>query len=225
MVESDSSRQAIIFVNGDCDESTLSKLPLKTTSVFIAVDGGLRHVKALKRVPDYLIGDMDSIDPADHALLYDNQQTTVIPHPPQKDSTDLELTLAFAGTLGLSSIVLVGVTGGRLDQALGNVLLLGARDWPYDIDIVTDEGDACLLTPERSFRGTLIPGTTVSLLPLSHDVAGVTTAGLYYPLQDARVGFGTSLGISNEVNAEITTVSITRGKLLLVIPRPELVAP
>ncbi|MBX2879331.1 MAG: thiamine diphosphokinase [Granulosicoccus sp.] len=218
MAESDTSRQAIIFVNGECDAETLATLPLNSNSVLIAVDGGLKHVKTINREPDYLIGDMDSVDRADHARLVQSRRTTVIPHPPEKDSTDLELTLEFAATLELSSVVLVGVMGGRLDQALANILLLGGSVWPYTIDIVSADGNGYLLTPQRAFGRALKSGTVLSLLPLSNDVDGVTTEGLYYPLRNARLPFGSSLGISNEVNGTVTSVSLKTGRLLLVLP-------
>lgn len=221
MAESEHPRHAVIFVNGDCDANTLSALPLTNNSLLVAVDGGLRYVKAIDRVPDYLIGDMDSVDADDHAELSQNQHTRVILHPRQKDSTDLELALDFVTTLQVSSILLVGVTGGKLDQALANILLLGAREWPFSIDILSAEGQASLLTPERTFSAALVQGTELSLLPLSQEVTGVTTEGLYYPLHNAQLNFGSSLGISNVVNAGTTSVSLEQGKLLLVIPLPQ----
>ncbi len=50
-------------------------------------------------------------------------------------------------------------------------------------------------------------------------VTGVTTEGLYYPLWDATLEFGTTWGVSNEFAGETASVSIKEGLLLVIKSR------
>jgi thiamine pyrophosphokinase len=63
------------------------------------------------------------------------------------------------------------------------------------------------------------PGTTVSLLPIGGDVAGVTTDGLVYPLDDEPLLLGSARGVSNVMARPGASVTVRRG-LLLVIGSP-----
>ena len=60
-------------------------------------------------------------------------------------------------------------------------------------------------------------GDTVSLLPLGGDVAGVTTAGLRWPLAGATLRVGRSRGLSNEVVAAPASVSLEDGSSALLV--------
>lgn len=61
-------------------------------------------------------------------------------------------------------------------------------------------------------------GQTVSLMALSL-TSGVNTQGLQYPLSDAVLQPGSTLGLSNVVNAEAVSVSTGDGTLLLMVHR------
>lgn len=210
-----SGGHALVCVNGDCSEEALQSATLYPYSVVIAVDGGLRHALRLNRDPDWLIGDLDSVDPEMVDVLAAGH-TKVIRHPVEKDATDLELALLHAAALGVNSISLVGLTGGRLDHALANVFLLGRYDWPFSVEFFCADGYGYLITEGRSFNRELPVDATLSLLPLTDDVTGVTTSGLSYPLNKAAIGFGATLGISNVVKEPAVGVAVSSGKLLLM---------
>jgi thiamine pyrophosphokinase len=59
-------------------------------------------------------------------------------------------------------------------------------------------------------------GDNVSLLPFGGDVTGVTLRGFYYPLTDAVLLAGTSLGISNKITADTASVICKDGVLLVI---------
>ena len=62
-------------------------------------------------------------------------------------------------------------------------------------------------------------GYKVSILPLPPYAGGVTTKGLAYELTDARLVFGTGLGISNEFCDETATISLKEGLVLVFVSR------
>jgi thiamine pyrophosphokinase len=45
---------------------------------------------------------------------------------------------------------------------------------------------------------------------------GVTTSGLKYPLNNATMFYGSTLGTSNEVLGDSATVSVADGRLLVI---------
>ncbi len=112
----------LIFANGDLTEPPELPDLLARADLIIAADGGANSCRCLGIIPDVLIGDLDSIDPA---ILKDFQVKAVAihRHPPRKDATDLELALDFAMAQGAREVWLFGGLGGRWDMSLANVLL------------------------------------------------------------------------------------------------------
>jgi thiamine pyrophosphokinase len=60
------------------------------------------------------------------------------------------------------------------------------------------------------------PGSTVSLLPLSASVTGITYTGMLYPLDNATLTLGSTRGVSNEVVSHPATVRIASGIALVI---------
>jgi thiamine pyrophosphokinase len=56
----------------------------------------------------------------------------------------------------------------------------------------------------------------VSLLPLTAEVTGIDLHGFQYPLADAVLRLGESLGISNRLVAPTGSVSCRSGRLLVI---------
>ena len=62
------------------------------------------------------------------------------------------------------------------------------------------------------------PGDLVSLTAVAGDVAGVSTDGLRWPLQNAVLEVGETRGTSNELLGESAIVSVKSGVLLAIQP-------
>ena len=61
--------------------------------------------------------------------------------------------------------------------------------------------------------------TYISLLPLTAAVKGITLDGFQYPLIDATLEMGQSLGISNKLQADTGSITIGEGLLLIIESR------
>ena len=86
----------------------------------IAADGGLRHALALDLIPNLVLGDIDSAEPA--MLVHAQKRgAEVRTFPASKDETDLELALMAAAQRDGDPICIVGAVGDRLDQTVGNL--------------------------------------------------------------------------------------------------------
>jgi len=207
--------RAVIFVNGVIADPVRLRGWVRDTDYLVAADGGAHHCLAMGRLPHVVVGDLDSIAPALVETLV-GQGVDVERHPTSKDQTDLELAIERAIRDGATEMVLLGALGGRLDQSLANVLLLARRDWPATIQLV-DEGEvATVLRGGEQLELVAQPGATVSLLPLSAEVTGITYHGLLYPLKDVTLALGSTRGVSNEVVDAPATVRIRSGLALVI---------
>ncbi len=200
----------LICANGIAAATTVAP----AADLVIAADGGARLCDALRTRPDVLIGDLDSLTPADVARWQD-AGVTVLRFPTDKDQTDLELALHLAVERGAERITVLGALGGRWDQSVANLLLLAHPRW-RDLDVALVDG------PQRAFlihrRGVVegSPGDTVSLIAVAGDARGVTTTGLAYLLTDGVVPFGSALGVSNRLTGRRAEITVRQGLLLVV---------
>jgi thiamine pyrophosphokinase len=180
----------------------------------VAADGGARHFLQIGILPHIAIGDFDSL-PAAMLEQLAQQGVRIERHPVHKDETDLELALLHAIHNGARRIVVLAALGGRPDQHLANLQLLTHpalasadvrmrhRDWEVFAihDTATIEGE---------------PGQTVSLLPMTEQVEGIVTHGLYYPLEHEALRLGPARGVSNVLTERRATVTIRSGILLVM---------
>lgn len=209
----------LVFANGEIDEVVWIRPHLEEVEAIIAADGGLRHLLALDRLPDVIIGDMDSLPPEAQEL----PEAAAVPrivYPAAKNETDLELALLYAQeAYQAADIFIFGGTGGRLDQTLANVLLpahpqLAARRIVF---FNSAAERAWLIRDESRIEGR--PGDLVSLVPLGGPVHVLETSGLQWPLIDEMLHFGPARGISNVMTASEAIVRIATGFLLCVHTR------
>ena len=216
--------RAILFVNGTlADKAFLHDLLHSDDpagdDLLIGVDGGTQHCLDIGVVPHIVVGDLDSLarstvdELAAAGVRFER-------HPAEKDQTDLELAVECALARGADEILLVAALGDRLDQMLANVLLPAQRAWPATISIVEPgQRTHFLRGPSRLLLNVEI-GSTVSVIPLSEAVRGISYSGLRYPLNDATLRLGDTRGISNEAVAQPATVEISEGMLLVVTISP-----
>ncbi|HEX6302711.1 MAG TPA: thiamine diphosphokinase [Anaerolineales bacterium] len=212
--------RAVIFANGAFRQPSNPLAALHADDYLIAADGGTHHCIALGLRPNVVIGDMDSISETVRESL-SREGTQFMVHPRDKDETDLELALEHAVSKGCEDILLLGLLGGRLDQTLANLLVLTRPEWrPARLTAADGPDFATLLRDGEEVQMEAKGGNTISLIPLSPMVSGVTTQGLRWSLEDVRLEFGSTLGISNETTGEVARVRIEEG-LLLVVQRSD----
>lgn len=208
--------RVIIFVNGDLPNPDAARKLLRDDDFIIAADGGTRHALKLGLIPSVIIGDLDSLDsvnlPAD---------VEVLQYPADKDETDLELALLYARERAFDEILLIGALGGRLDQTLGNLSLLGDSVWD-GIDVRLDDGveEVFFARHQAQVEGRI--GEVVSLIPWHADVRIRNTEGLRWSLHNETLFAHQTRGISNELTADAAHVEIESGLLLIIHTRSAL---
>jgi thiamine pyrophosphokinase len=207
--------RAVIFVNGTITDYVTLARWLHADDFLIGADGGIAHCLALGRRPAVIVGDLDSADPQEVARLA-TMGVQIERHPPAKNETDLELALECAQRHGADEVLLLGALGSRLDQTLGNLLILAQREWPFVLLIGEGDQLAQVMRGGEVLQVRAPLGGTVSAIPLSATVTGITYTGLEYPLIDATLHLGSTRGMSNVVAALPATIQISQGLLLVV---------
>jgi thiamine pyrophosphokinase len=207
--------RAVVFVNGEVRDYTALARWLRPGDHLIGADGGTRHILALNLMPDAVVGDLDSLEPATVTKLI-AQGVDVERYPVAKDQTDLELAIERGLRAGANEILLLGALGGRLDQTVANLLILAQRNWPVPLRLAEGNQLAQVLRSGETLALQAAPGSTVSAIPLSAAVTGITYAGLEYPLHDATLTIGSTRGVSNAVVSSPATITIRDGVLLVV---------
>lgn len=205
---------AIIVANAPALDAAPYRALLEQADLLVAADGGALPVLALGLVPHLVIGDLDSLD---EATLDDLTRRGVVlqRHPRAKDETDLELAILHAVAQGAERIDILGALGGRWDHTLANVAMLALPELQgRRVRLLDTQQILMVVRDQAELHGS--HGDTISLLPLTADVQGITTSGLLYPLADATLRYEHARGISNVLLESPATITIRAGLLLVV---------
>ena len=177
----------------------------------ICADGGYNHASKAGLVPDFLMGDFDSLTERIQPGV------EIVTFPSEKDDTDTGLCLQAALDLGYRDILIIGGIGGRFDHAIANIqLMAGAVDQVERIAI-KDKKNYCTVLKNGGLELSEKQGQHVSLFALSDLCEGVTISGAKYPLTDYTLSRTFPLGVSNEYQEDTVRISVQTGTLLIVL--------
>jgi len=209
--------KCIIVCNGYSVTKELIEEYLTEDTFLICADGGANHLKKLGVIPDILIGDFDSIS-VETIEFYQNKNIEIINFPPEKDYTDSELAVETAISKGFKDIIILGGIGSRMDHTIANVFLLKMIHEAGCKGALIDENNIIQLL-SKSISINKQNGYKLTLIPLTPTVEGITTNGLYYPLDNFTLKQGSTRGVSNEFLEDKASVSIKNGLLLVIISK------
>ena len=206
----------------------------------IAADRGLEFFLDYLILPDVVIGDFDSLSEDGKNFL--EMQNEDIPYGgmlewklqkgegkvvevvrlrPEKDDSDTQSAMNYAIQDGAKEIVILGVTGNRVDHLMANFgLLILAQKQDTEVALA-DRYNYMKLIPS----GTILKkaeqfGKYVSFFPLGGDVTGLTLEGFKYPLDKYHLTTADSgLTVSNEISEEYAKVTYESGTLLMIMSR------
>lgn len=193
---------------------------LKPGSLLIGADRGALFLTRHGFTPDAALGDFDSVNVEERETIRQGSRLYMDCDPVRKDLTDTEWALDYAISLRPASILMLGVTGTRFDHTFANVQLLNkAAAERIPCRIVDAHNEISLLSGEDNILLTKGWYEQVSLLPLSGTVRGITLEGFLYPLENAELAVGQSLGISNVIIGTSASIRIREGLLLVIQSR------
>jgi thiamine pyrophosphokinase len=206
--------KAVIVADGA--HAPLDRRALAGADLVIAADGGANWLASEGVTPDRLVGDLDSADP-DLVRALSDAGAAIERHPVDKDASDLELSLAAAVAAGADDLVVLGALGGDLDHLAANLLMLGSDLVAgRRLSLVHDRTTARMLVGPAELELDAVSGSRISLFAVGDAVDGVTTRGLQWPLANARLDAGSSLGLANIVGDPPAGVALRAGRLLVI---------
>ena len=211
--------RALVVLNGDPLGSDVWLTGLANASdIVIAADGGAGRLHQAGRLPDIVVGDLDSLPAVARSRLEAHGVAFEV-HPHEKAKTDGELALEAAIARGANEIVVVGAFGGsRLDHQIANLLLLAKVDLAaIDVALVTEHATFRAVQGPGTLELEGSPGDWVTLSPLSELATGVTTDGLRYGLHREDLVRGSTRGVSNELTGRRGSVELAAGVLLVAV--------
>lgn len=204
-------KKGIILANGNPPrKQIINYLFNKGYSTLICADGGANHAYKMNLLPEFIIGDLDSISEKTHD--YYKSRSTIIKLSRQND-TDVEKAIKLAITKKNVEAVLLGVTGDRLDHTLCNL----------GIVLKFFDKIRCMIIAENSILIPLsklniiksIPGETISLYGFNKKTK-ITTDGLKYPLDNTALPFGERESTSNVSTSDILKINVLGGVIFLI---------
>ncbi|MEY4032105.1 MAG: hypothetical protein RL573_1017 [Actinomycetota bacterium] len=211
-------RHAIIYTGGDAPHErahhTAAVIAANTDSetLVIAADSGWEHAVTAGRVPDILVGDMDSISEA-HLAQARASHTDVIVYDPDKDETDTEIALATAVDNGATYITVIAGGGDRPDHVFAMLHSLASpRFASARIDGHLGASRFHVCHAHRPVDIHTQPGDTVSLLPVGGD-AIVSADNLKWPLVRETLHARASRGVSNVATGRVD-IAVHEGTLI-----------
>lgn len=181
----------------------------------VCADGGANHSYNMGIIPDYIIGDLDSIY-SEIIEFYKLKDVKFEKFPSKKDETDTEICVYLASKLNAKEIDFIGALGGRLDHMIANInLLYYVRNKGIYTKIISEHEEIYIaINEEISINGDI--GDTISVIPLNGDAKGVTLENLEYPLNNYDMKFYLPLGISNVMLDEKCSVKVEQGSLIII---------
>jgi thiamine pyrophosphokinase len=204
-------KKCIILANGKPPrKSVLTYLKQKKYDVLICADGGADSAKKLNLIPDYIIGDLDSISTS--TLQY-YKSKSVIHKIIRQNDTDVEKCLKFAIVKKITEAILVGVTGDRLDHTFCNLGIVLKFFDKIKINIIAENSFLSAYTGKIELN--TFPGETISLYGFNQKTK-IKSAGLKYPLENFPLPFGIRESTSNVALADKVNIKITGGKIFVI---------
>ncbi|MFX4263603.1 thiamine diphosphokinase [Pelotomaculum propionicicum] len=177
----------------------------------VCADGGAGRARELGIIPDWIVGDMDSIREHDRRFMEEAGVSFEL-HPSEKDSTDTQIALELVEREGGRDIVVWGGTGSRLDHNLSNIFSASSFI-DRGIDIVFESPDLTVYFVKKQLVVPGLPGDTVSLIALDNRVSGVDLSGFKYPLDKATLEISWQWAVSNIITGESPVVRLDSGIL------------
>lgn len=203
------------------DEFSLVGLKQIKPDCIIGVDKGLEFCYRNHVIPDWILGDFDSISKEVIDWYREQQEIPIRQYKPEKDDTDTRLGMELALKLGSDKIFLLGATGGRLDHYMGNLqsLLITAMEekegWILDEQnaiTVRRAGKICIHKEEQF-------GKYVSFFSMGDEVTGLSLKGFQYPLDGYTLKNSDGIAVSNQLLDDCGIIEFETGYLMMVLSK------
>jgi thiamine pyrophosphokinase len=206
-----------IVLNGEIKEYKKVKDSLikEEYDYIICADGGANHTYNMHIIPDYIVGDLDSVK-SEIIDYYKNHKVKFEKFPTKKNETDTELCIYLADKLKAKEIHFIGALGGRIDHTIANINLLYYVRQKNIIPRIISEKEQLYIAINEEVIINGNKGDTISVIPTNGNAKGVTLTNLEYPLNNYDMKFYLPLGISNVMLNKECKIKVDDGSLFII---------
>ncbi len=183
---------------------------LKEVDIIIAADGGTNLCRSQKIIPDYIIGDLDSVT-LENLEFFSKSKLIKIT---EQNHTDMQKALNYTLSLNPTKIIIISAFGKRIDHSLANILIFQNYNESIPLEIYDNFGVMTFYAPGK-YTLTLQQGQTVSFFSLS-PIKGLSLQGFKYPINNANYSRN-FIGVSNVTITKNCTIEFEKGKLICCI--------
>ncbi|MEZ7993589.1 MAG: thiamine diphosphokinase [Candidatus Poseidoniaceae archaeon] len=208
------AKNVLIAANGTWPNQAIWKPLVDCSDIIIACDGAVVQLLQNDIIPNFIVGDLDSIPQQMFGSQIEQLGITVIPMPNQ-DSNDLAKALQYCKHLDATNIDVIGVEGGRLDHQIGAYFALCEQGSNAILHL--DNWTARLVPSKGLALNSIEKGKNISLFAIG-TVNGVKLSGVKWSLNNQQLLPGTN-GLHNESNGQQIQISHLGGHLLLLLER------
>ena len=196
----------VILANGDFPSHKTPLLILHDAGTIICCDGAINHLVENGMEPNYILGDMDSIDNS----LKNKYKEQVI-ELPEQDQNDLRKAIKWVENKGVKKLVILGATGKRDDHSLANIFTLLQYPTPLEITMYSNYGIFSVVQSEKIFDS--FTGQQISLFSTDSTIE-VTSNNLKYNFNNKMLT-NIYYGSLNESLDESFTLTLSHGRILV----------
>jgi thiamine pyrophosphokinase len=204
--------RGIIFTGGEGPPPERARPITEGAAIIVAADSGLGGAEAAGVRPDWIMGDMDSLD--DPGRLENYPPERILVYPRDKDYTDTELAFSFLVEKGCDEIWLIGGGGGRADHFFALRSLFEREPCPRGW--ITAGEELVRLSAPEELSCSLESGGLVSVFPLGGGPWEARSRGLVWPLEGLPWNRG-FFGLSNRAEDGNFSIRAHIGKFMIVI--------
>jgi len=204
-------KKCMIIANGNAPlKKTVDYFYQKGYNTVICADGGANSAKKIGVIPDYIIGDLDSVEKS--VLKFYKNKTKVIKIKRQND-TDVEKCLKFAIKNKFEEVILLGVTGDRLDHTICNLGIIIKFFNKIKMFLIAENSFLIPVNSDITIKSKI--GETISLYAFN-DNTSVTSSGLKYKLNNTKLPFGVRESTSNVSTSSLVNLKIKNGIVFVI---------
>ena len=207
--------RGIAITGGEGPENEALKRLAEQADLVVAADSGLAACEGAGVVPDWVVGDMDSLDDKKRLEKYPAER--VIRHRSDKDFSDTELALSLLWEKGCGEAWLAGGGGGRTDHLLA-IRSLFERERMPDRWFTAGEEIRCLKEGQNLSADAPIGGM-VSVFPMGAGPWQAESSGLKWPLNGVAWESG-GFSLSNVAEKTPFELRSIKGDFLLIVCKP-----
>jgi len=209
-------KPVLVFGAGRPDPLPFYQSFFTEPSTIIAIDGGANILHECRQVPDWFIGDEDSLFPETKRWLQKNK-ILYFSYPPEKNESDFELaSLKINNEFDPCQIDIFCMQGKRSDHFLFNLSVCeNLFDKGFSPIVRSFEETIHFLDKSRPLNCIGKIGDILSIYPLHNSVLIHKTKGLKYCLLDEWLSRESTRGLSNELVDVEYSIKVLDGKALV----------